>query len=161
MKPAPRTRRSPPAAAALRPSGGTRPSGPPTGQFTTSDLSSPGVRFREPAIWVPLRAETWPPRECAPTDGRLGQLGLGGVRALQERQPMPGRHRSHSGVFKRQALAEHHAGKTLHTLSSRRDLSWNPIRIRDGKAETGALDENAAAASLSAHEARIAAVETW
>ena len=80
---------------------------------------------------------------------------------MQERQPMPGRHRSHSGVFKRQVVAEHHAGKTLHTLSRRRDLSWNPIRIRDGKAETGALDENGAAASRSAHEARIAGIETW
>jgi transposase-like protein len=73
---------------------------------------------------------------------------------------MPRRHRSHSAEFKRQIVAEYHAGETLHALSRRHDLSRNLIRIWVEKAESGALDEDGAAAELlTAYEARIAALE--
>jgi transposase-like protein len=73
---------------------------------------------------------------------------------------MPRRHRSHSADFKRQVVAEYHAGETLHALSRRHDLSRNLIRIWVEKAEAGALDEDGAAAEvLTAYEARIAALE--
>jgi transposase-like protein len=73
---------------------------------------------------------------------------------------MPRRHRSHSAEFKRQVVAEYHAGETLHALSRRQDLSRNLIRIWVEKAEAGALDEDGAAAGLlTAYEARIAALE--
>lgn len=73
---------------------------------------------------------------------------------------MPRRHRSHSTDFKRQVVAEYHAGETLHALGRRHDLSRNLIRIWIEKAEAGALDEDAAAAELLAdYEARIAALE--
>ena len=39
------------------------------------------------------------------------------------------RHRSHSVDFKRQVVAEHHAGEPLHALGRRHDLSRNLIRI--------------------------------
>ena len=39
------------------------------------------------------------------------------------------RHRSHSTDFKRQVVAEYHAGETLHALGRRHDLSRNLIRI--------------------------------
>jgi transposase len=70
------------------------------------------------------------------------------------------RHRSHSTDFKRQIVAEYHAGETLHALSRRHDLSRNLIRIWIEKAEAGALDQDLASAEfLSAYEARIAALE--
>jgi transposase-like protein len=73
---------------------------------------------------------------------------------------MPRRHRSHSAEFKRQVVAEYHAGETLHALSRRHDVSRNLIRIWVEKSEAGALDEDVAAAELlSAYEARIAALE--
>ncbi len=73
---------------------------------------------------------------------------------------MPRHHRSHSAEFKRQVVAEYHAGETLHALSRRHDLSRNLIRIWVEKAEAGALDEDGAAAELlTAYEARIAALE--
>lgn len=73
---------------------------------------------------------------------------------------MPRRHRSHSTEFKRQVVAEYHAGETLHALGRRHDLSRNLIRIWIEKAEAGALDEDAAAAELLAeYEVRIAALE--
>jgi transposase-like protein len=73
---------------------------------------------------------------------------------------MPRRHRSHSAEFKRQVVAEYLAGETLHALSRRHDLSRNLIRIWAEKFETGALDEDDAAAELlTAYEARIAALE--
>ena len=73
---------------------------------------------------------------------------------------MPRRHRSHSAEFKRQVVAEYHAGETLHALARRHDLSRNLIRIWVEKAEAGALDEDGAAAEmLTAYEARIAALE--
>src|SRR6056297_2526700 len=73
---------------------------------------------------------------------------------------MPRRHRSHSTDFKRQVVAEYHAGETLHALGRRHDVSRNLIRIWIEKAEAGALDEDAAAAELlSDYEARIAALE--
>ena len=73
---------------------------------------------------------------------------------------MPRRHRSHSTEFKRQVVAEYHAGETLHALGRRHDLSRNLIRIWIEKAEAGALDEDAAAAELLAdYEARVAALE--
>ena len=58
---------------------------------------------------------------------------------------MPRRHRSHSVEFKRQVVAEYHAGETLHALSRRHDLSRNLIRIWVARTETGALDEDVAA----------------
>ena len=72
---------------------------------------------------------------------------------------MPRRHRSHSTEFKRQVVAEYHAGETLHALGRRHDVSRNLIRIWIEKAEAGALDEDAAAELLSDYEARIAALE--
>jgi transposase-like protein len=70
------------------------------------------------------------------------------------------RHRSHSIGFNRQVVAEYHAGETLHALSRRYDLSRNLIRIWVEKAEAGSLDQDLASAELlSAHEARIAALE--
>ena len=73
---------------------------------------------------------------------------------------MPGRHRSHSTEFKRQVVAEYHAGETLHALGRRHDLSRNLIRIWIENAEAGALDVDAATAELLADdEARIAALE--
>ncbi len=73
---------------------------------------------------------------------------------------MPRRHRSHSAEFKRQVVAEYHAGETLHALSRRHDLSRNLIRIWVEKFEAGALDEDGAAAELlTDYEARIAALE--
>jgi transposase len=73
---------------------------------------------------------------------------------------MPRRHRSHSTEFKRQIVAEYHAGETLHALSRRHDLSRNLIRIWVEKAEGGGLDADESAAELlTACEARIAALE--
>lgn len=70
------------------------------------------------------------------------------------------RHRSHSVDFKRQVVAEYHAGETLHALARRHDLSRNLIRIWVEKGEAGALDQDLASAELlSAYEARIAALE--
>jgi transposase-like protein len=39
------------------------------------------------------------------------------------------RHRSHSVEFKRQVVAEYHAGESLHALARRHDLARNLIRI--------------------------------
>ena len=70
------------------------------------------------------------------------------------------RHRNHSVDFKRQVVAEYHAGETLHALSRRHDLSRNLIRIWVEKAEAGALDQDLASAELlTAYEARIASLE--
>lgn len=70
------------------------------------------------------------------------------------------RHRSHSTDFKRQVVAEYHAGETLHALGRRHDLSRNLIRIWIEKAEAGALDQDMASAELlTEYEARIAALE--
>jgi transposase len=70
------------------------------------------------------------------------------------------KHRSHSIDFKRQVVAEYHAGETLHALGRRHDLSRNLIRIWIEKAEAGALDQDMASAELmSEYEARIAALE--
>jgi transposase len=70
------------------------------------------------------------------------------------------RHRSHSTDFRRQVVAEYHAGETLHALGRRHDLSRNLIRIWVEKAEAGSLDQDMASAELlSEYEARIAALE--
>lgn len=70
------------------------------------------------------------------------------------------RHRSHSTDFKRQVVAEYHAGETLHALGRRHDLSRNLIRIWIEKAEAGSLDQDMASAEiLTEYEARIAALE--
>jgi len=70
------------------------------------------------------------------------------------------RHRRHSIDFKRQVVAEYHAGETLHALGRRHDLSRNLIRIWVEKAEAGSLDQDMASAELlSDYEARIAALE--
>src|ERR1044072_8274181 len=72
---------------------------------------------------------------------------------------MPG-HRSHSTDFKRQVVAEYHAGETLHALGRRHDVSRNLIRIWVEKAEAGSLDQDMAAAErLGEYEGRIAALE--
>ena len=73
---------------------------------------------------------------------------------------MPRRHRSHSTEFKRQVVAEYHAGETLHALGRRHDVSRNLIRFWIQKAVAGALDKVAAAAELlTYYEARIAALD--
>jgi transposase-like protein len=70
------------------------------------------------------------------------------------------RHRSHSADFKRQVVAEYHAGETLHALGRRHDLSRNLIRIWVEKSEAGSLDQDMASAELlSEYEVRIAALE--
>jgi len=70
------------------------------------------------------------------------------------------RHRSHSVDFKRQVVAEYHAGETLHALGRRHDVSRNLIRIWVEKAEAGLLDQDMASAELlSEYEARIVALE--
>lgn len=70
------------------------------------------------------------------------------------------KHRTHSVEFKRQVSQEYLSGETLHGLSKRHDLSRNLIRIWVEKYQTGALDEDAAAADLlQTYEARIAALE--
>ena len=69
-------------------------------------------------------------------------------------------HRSHSVAFKRQVAQEYMSGETLHGLAKRHDLSRNLVRVWVQKYETGALDEDAAAAdTIQAYEARIAALE--
>ena len=94
---------------------------------------------------------------------RIGQIGRvrvdrGGL--SEEEGSSSGRHRSHSTEFKRQVVAEYHAGETLHALSRRDDLSRNLVRVRVEKAEAGAFDdEEAVAEPLSSYEARIAALE--
>jgi transposase len=70
------------------------------------------------------------------------------------------RNRSHSTDFKRQVVAEYHAGETLHALGRRHDLSRNLIRIWIEKAEAGSLDQDMASPELlGEYEARIAALE--
>lgn len=70
------------------------------------------------------------------------------------------RHRSHSIEFKRQVAQDYLAGETLHSLARRHDLSRNLIRIWIQKVEAGAFDDEAAAAdTIEAYEARIAALE--
>ena len=69
-------------------------------------------------------------------------------------------HRTHSIAFKRQVVEEYLAGETLHGLARRHELSRTLIRIWVDKYETGAFDEDTAAAStLQEYEARIAALE--
>src|ERR1700709_129215 len=70
------------------------------------------------------------------------------------------RHRSHSVSFKRQVAQEYLSGETLHGLAKRHDLSRNLVRVWVQKYEAGALDDDAAAAdTIQAYEARIAALE--
>ena len=70
------------------------------------------------------------------------------------------RHRTHSIEFKRQVAQEFLAGETLHGLGKRHDICRNLIRLWVQKYETGAFDEEAAAADLlQQYEARIAALE--
>jgi transposase-like protein len=70
------------------------------------------------------------------------------------------RHRSHSVAFKRQVAQEYLSGETLHGLAKRHDLSRNLVRVWVQKYEAGALDDDAAAAdTIQAYEARIAALE--
>ena len=57
------------------------------------------------------------------------------------------RHRSHSAAFKRQVSEEFIAGETLHTLSKRHDVARQRIRV--GKFEAGALDDDVQAADLA------------
>ncbi len=68
------------------------------------------------------------------------------------------RHRSHSVAFKRQVLQESLSGETLYGLAKRDDLSHNLVRVWVQKYETGAFDD-AAADTIQAYEARIAALE--
>ena len=70
------------------------------------------------------------------------------------------RHRTHSIEFKRQVAQDYLADETLHSLARRHDLSRNLIRIWIQKFESGAFDDEAAAANtIDAYEARIAALE--
>lgn len=70
------------------------------------------------------------------------------------------RHRSHNIEFKRQVAQDYLAGETLHSLARRHDLLRNLIRIWIQKFEAGAFDDEAAAAdTIEAYEARIAALE--
>jgi len=73
---------------------------------------------------------------------------------------MPRRHRSHSIEFKRQVVAEYHAGETLYGLAKRHDLCRNLIRVWIEKAEAGAFDDETATADmLAGYETKIAALE--
>ena len=70
------------------------------------------------------------------------------------------KHRTYSIEFKRQVVQEFLAGETLHALAKRHDVYRNLIRIWVQKYETGAFDEEAAAADLlQQYEARIVALE--
>lgn len=70
------------------------------------------------------------------------------------------KHRTYSIEFKRQVAQEFLAGETLHGLAKRHDICRNLIRLWVQKYETGAFDEEAAAADvLQQYEARIAALE--
>ena len=70
------------------------------------------------------------------------------------------KHRSHGAAFKRQVAEKFSAGETLHTLSQRRNVSRQLIRIWVGKFEAGALDDDVQAADLlQEYEANIAALE--
>jgi transposase len=70
------------------------------------------------------------------------------------------RHRSHSTDFKRQVVAEYHAGETLHALGRRHDLSRNLIRIWIEKAEAGSLDQPTLRAEVEAAFAAADALDT-
>ena len=71
-----------------------------------------------------------------------------------------GRHRSYSIEFKKQIAQEYLAGETLHGLAKRHGISRNLIRLWAGKYESGAFDDDVAAANILQHyEARIAALE--
>ena len=71
------------------------------------------------------------------------------------------RHRSHSIDFKRQVVAEYHAGETLHALGRRHDLSRNLIRT-GSRRRRPLLDQDMAPAELlTEYETRIAALERW
>ena len=60
----------------------------------------------------------------------------------------------------RRGVTEFLAGETLHGLAKRHDISRNLIRVWVERYQTGALDEDAAAADLlQQYEARIAALE--
>ncbi len=63
------------------------------------------------------------------------------------------RHRTHGIEFKRQVAQDYLAGETLHSLARRHDLSRNLIRIWIQKFEAAAAD------TIEAYEARIAALE--
>ena len=70
------------------------------------------------------------------------------------------RNRSHSTDFKRQVVAEYHAGETLHALGRRHDLSRDLIRVWVEMSEAGSLDQDMATAELlGEYEMRIAALE--
>lgn len=70
------------------------------------------------------------------------------------------KHRSHSVAFKCQVAGEFIAGETLHVLSKRHDISRQLIRIRVGKFQAGALDDDVQATDLlQEYEARVAALE--
>jgi transposase len=70
------------------------------------------------------------------------------------------KHRTYSIEFKRQVAQEFLAGETLHGLAKRHDICRNLIRLWVQKYETGAFDEEGAAADLlQQYEARIAALE--
>ena len=69
------------------------------------------------------------------------------------------RHRSHSVAFKRQVLQEYLSGETLYGPAKRDDLSRNLVRVRVQKYEAGAFGDAAAADTIQAYEARIAALE--
>ncbi len=70
------------------------------------------------------------------------------------------KHRTYSIEFKRQVAQEFLAGDTLHGLAKRHDICRNLIRLWVQKYETGAFDEEAAAADLlQQYEARVAALK--
>jgi transposase len=70
------------------------------------------------------------------------------------------RHRSHSIEFKRQIAQAFLAGEMLHGLEKRHDISRNLIRVGVERYQSGAFEEDAAAADLlQQYEARIAALE--
>ena len=82
--------------------------------------------------------------------------GLLGLRRMK----IMARHRSHSVAFKCQVAQEYPSGDALHGLAKRHDLSRNLVRAWVQKYEAGAFDDDAAAAdTIQAYAARIAALE--
>jgi transposase-like protein len=70
------------------------------------------------------------------------------------------KYRSRSIEFKRQIAQEYLAGEALHGLEKRHDISRNLTRVWVERRQSGAFDEDAAAADpLQQYEARIAALE--
>jgi transposase len=101
------------------------------------------------------------PQDWSGFPGRTGgSLRIDRYAGLSKDESPWAEHRSYSIEFKRQVAQEFLTGETLYGLAKRHDICRNLIRLWVQKYETGAFDEEAAAADLlQQYEARIAALE--